>query len=31
MIRKPVVDAERYDKVWREQVLSLAGAYEMRP
>jgi acyl-CoA dehydrogenase len=31
MIRKPVVDAERYDRVWREQVLSLAGAYEMRP
>jgi acyl-CoA dehydrogenase len=31
MIRKPVVDAERYDRVWRENVLSLAGRYAMRP
>jgi acyl-CoA dehydrogenase len=29
-IRKPVVDADRFGKVW-EQVRSLAGAYEMNP
>ena len=31
MIRKPATDAERYDRVWREQVYSLKDAYEMRP
>ncbi len=31
MIAKPVVDAERYEQVWREHVLALADAYEMRP
>jgi acyl-CoA dehydrogenase len=31
IIRKPVVDAERYERVWTEQVLALSGAYEMRP
>lgn len=31
MIRKPVVDGERYTRVWRDQVLVLAGAYEMNP
>jgi acyl-CoA dehydrogenase len=31
MIRRPVVDAARWDGVWRGSVLSLAGAYEMRP
>jgi acyl-CoA dehydrogenase len=31
MIRKPVVDEARYDRVWRDHVLALAGAYEMNP
>jgi acyl-CoA dehydrogenase len=29
MIRKPAVDDGRYQRVWREQVHTLAGAYEM--
>ena len=29
-VRKPVVDAGRFDAVW-ERVRALAGAYEMRP
>nr|WP_223198396.1 acyl-CoA dehydrogenase family protein [Solihabitans fulvus] len=28
-VRKPVVDAERFDRVW-QQVAALSGAYEMR-
>jgi len=31
MIRKPVGDPERDERVWREMVLPLAGAYEMNP
>ncbi|MDP3936891.1 MAG: acyl-CoA dehydrogenase [Deltaproteobacteria bacterium] len=31
MIRKPIVDEERYRKVWEEHVHSLNGAYEMNP
>jgi acyl-CoA dehydrogenase len=31
IIRKPAVDAARYDRVWREHVAPLSGAYEMRP
>jgi acyl-CoA dehydrogenase len=31
MIRRPVHDQGRYDRVWREHVLPLNGAYEMRP
>ena len=31
MIRRPVPDPGRYDRVWREHVLPLNGAYEMRP
>jgi len=31
MIRKPVEDAARYDRVWTEQVLPLKDAYEMNP
>ncbi len=31
MIRKPAVDAERYERVWSDHVLPLTGAYEMRP
>src|SRR6185437_16008342 len=31
MIRKPVDDAARYDRVWNEMVLPLRDAYEMRP
>ncbi len=31
MIRKPVVDATRAERVWNEQVLSLSDAYEMSP
>jgi acyl-CoA dehydrogenase len=29
-VRKPVVDADRFGRVW-EQVKALSGAYEMRP
>jgi acyl-CoA dehydrogenase len=29
-VRKPVVDADRFDRVW-EQVKAYDGAYEMRP
>lgn len=28
LIRKPAVDAERYDQVWNDHVLPLRGAYE---
>jgi len=31
MIRRPAHDPGRYDRVWREHVLPLNGAYEMRP
>ena len=31
MIRKPVEDAARYDRVWNEMVLPLRDAYEMSP
>jgi acyl-CoA dehydrogenase len=31
MIRKPVEDAARYDRVWSEMVLPLEDAYEMNP
>jgi acyl-CoA dehydrogenase len=31
MIRRPVHDPARYDRVWKEHVLPLNGAYEMRP
>ena len=31
MIRRPVHDPARYDRVWKEYVLPLNGAYEMRP
>jgi acyl-CoA dehydrogenase len=31
MIRKPAVDAARYDRVWNEHVFALRGAYEMNP
>ena len=31
MIRKPIVDAARYDRVWRNSVDALKGAYEMNP
>jgi acyl-CoA dehydrogenase len=31
MIRRPVNDRDRYDQVWKEHVLPLNGAYEMRP
>jgi acyl-CoA dehydrogenase len=29
MIKKPIVDEERYQKVWSEQVLTLKGQYSM--
>jgi acyl-CoA dehydrogenase len=29
MVRKPVLNAERYDRVWQEEVLPLKDAYEM--
>jgi acyl-CoA dehydrogenase len=31
MIRRPAVDPDRFQKVWREQVFALRDAYEMRP
>ena len=31
MIRKPVADAARYDRVWRDSVYALRGLYEMNP
>ena len=31
MIRRPVHDPSRYDRVWKEYVLPLNGAYQMRP
>jgi acyl-CoA dehydrogenase len=31
MIRRPVNDPGRYDQVWKEHVLPINGAYEMRP
>jgi acyl-CoA dehydrogenase len=31
LIRKPAVDPASYDRVWRDQVLALDGAYEMNP
>jgi len=30
MIRRPVNDPGRYDQVWKEHVLPINGAYEMR-
>ncbi len=30
MVRRPAADAERFDRVWTQQVLSLQDAYEMR-
>ena len=29
MFRKPVVNGERYQRVWENQVYALKGAYEM--
>ncbi|MEE3328870.1 MAG: acyl-CoA dehydrogenase, partial [Myxococcota bacterium] len=31
MIRKPVPDAERYERVWAKDVLPLKDRYEMNP
>jgi acyl-CoA dehydrogenase len=31
MIRRPVNDSARYDQIWKEHVLPINGAYEMRP
>ncbi len=31
MVRKPIGDAARYDKVWKDHVLALRGAYQMNP
>ena len=31
MIRRPVNDPARYDQIWKEHVLPINGAYEMRP
>ena len=31
MIRKPVVDEARFQRVWQQEVLSLADSYEMNP
>ena len=31
MIRRPAHDAARYAQVWKDHVLPLNGAYEMRP
>jgi acyl-CoA dehydrogenase len=31
MIRRPLNDPGRYRQVWKEHVLPINGAYEMRP
>ncbi|MEE6135755.1 acyl-CoA dehydrogenase [Mycobacterium sp. 050128] len=31
MIRRPMFDQARYDQVWKEHVLPINGAYQMRP
>ncbi|HNT89172.1 MAG TPA: acyl-CoA dehydrogenase, partial [Candidatus Hydrogenedentes bacterium] len=31
MIMKPEFDADRYNRVWTQQVLPLKDAYEMNP
>jgi len=31
MIRKPVADAARQERIWNNEVYTLKGAYEMRP
>jgi len=31
MLRRPVHDPARYDQIWREHVLPMNGAYQMRP
>jgi acyl-CoA dehydrogenase len=31
MVRRPAAEPERYERVWAEHVMPLAGAYEMRP
>jgi acyl-CoA dehydrogenase len=31
MIRRPVHDPSRYDQVWKEHILPINGAYQMRP
>jgi acyl-CoA dehydrogenase len=31
MIKKPVVDQERFQRVWQKDVLNLADVYEMNP
>jgi acyl-CoA dehydrogenase len=31
MIRRPVHDPARYEQIWKEHVLPLSGAYQMRP
>ena len=31
MLRKPVPDAARFQRVWKEQVLVLNGTYAMNP
>ena len=31
MIRRPANDPARYDQIWKEHVLPISGAYQMRP
>ncbi len=31
MIQKPVVDKERFERIWTQEVLSLSGSYQMKP
>ncbi|MEB3980503.1 acyl-CoA dehydrogenase family protein [Mycobacterium sp. 663a-19] len=31
MIRRPAHDPARYDQIWKEHVLPIGGAYQMRP
>lgn len=31
MLRKPIADTARYQRVWRDSVYALRGAYEMNP
>ncbi len=31
MLRRPVEDRARYDRVWQKEITPLDGAYEMKP
>ncbi|MFO7912636.1 MAG: acyl-CoA dehydrogenase, partial [Desulfotignum sp.] len=31
MIKKPVTDTDRFNRIWENHVMALKGAYEMTP